>query len=222
MLDLRLTFDITPAFAQVLRDLADALRGRPEFPHDIDPGIHYAINVGVDDSAAQAATENVKPADADNPTPEDESAAVPEPKAEPVADEAQADEPAAPVEKPKRGRPKKAPESRVGPEVVESSSLPAGAENAPQMEASREPQAESVQAPMPEPAKVDDPYCGMSLLQAVQKILELATERGQELADVNARVREACAERGLNYPSATTLVKAIGYTEAAAIALGEK
>ena len=42
MLDLRLTFDITPAFAKAIGDIADALRGKPTSPYDIDPGFAKA------------------------------------------------------------------------------------------------------------------------------------------------------------------------------------
>ena len=46
-------------------------------------------------------------------------------------------------------------------------------------------------------------------------------ERGIEMADANARVRRRANELGLSYGSYTCLVKAIGYTEARRVALGE-
>lgn len=73
----------------------------------------------------------------------------------------------------------------------------------------------------PEPKADEDPYCGMTLLAAVQSLLDEVGQKGLELADVNARVRKECSARGLPFNSAACLMKAVGYKEARRIALGE-
>lgn len=73
----------------------------------------------------------------------------------------------------------------------------------------------------PEPEADEDPYCGMTLLGAVQSLLDEVGQKGLELADVNARVRKECSARGLPFNSAACLMKAVGYNEARRIALGE-
>lgn len=72
-----------------------------------------------------------------------------------------------------------------------------------------------------EPKADDDPYCGMTLLGAVQALLDEIGQKGIELADVNARVRKECTARSLPFTSAACLMKAVGYREARRIALGE-
>lgn len=256
MLDLRLTFDITPAFAKAIGDIADALRGKPTSPYDIDPGFAKASRDITDALRGKlSAPESAEAVEADNSTPEDESAkqaatreeliseireAVPSLKDEPSPTEAQADAPAEPAEapKPKRGRPRKAeatqkdvqaaPESA---ETVEAGNSTPEPESAPQMQtpcepvAASEPQAEAkpepVAAPAPAPKPSGESYGGMPLLQAVQALLDEVAQRGIELADVNARVRQAATERGLPYTSAACLMKAIGYDETRKIVLGE-
>lgn len=73
----------------------------------------------------------------------------------------------------------------------------------------------------PEPESEEDPYCGMTLLGAVQSLLDEVGQKGLELADVNARVRKECSALSLPFNSAACLMKAVGYKEARRIALGE-
>lgn len=269
MLDLRLTFDITPAFAKAIGDIADALRGKPTSLHDIDPGFAKARRDVTEALRGKlSASESVEAVEADNST-SCETAAVPEPlgigelakatrdaivseireavpslKDEPVAAEARADAPAESAEapKPKRGRPRKAeatqkdaqaaPESAETVEADNSTPEPESAPQAatscdpvavsePQAEAKPEPKTEPVAAPAPASKPSGDSYGGMPLLQAVQALLDEVAQRGIELADVNARVRQAATERGLPYTSAACLMKAIGYDETRKIVLGE-
>lgn len=74
MLDLRLTFDITPAFARALGDIADALRGKPMSLHDIDPGFAKASRDITDALRGKlSAPESAEAVEADNSTPAPES-----------------------------------------------------------------------------------------------------------------------------------------------------
>ena len=233
MLDLRLTFDITPAFAKAIGDIADAIRGKGMISlveggkcsafdatlHDIDPGFA---------KASRDITDALR-----------RKLSAPE-----SAEAVEADAPVEPVEapKPKRGRPRKADavqkDAQAAPEsteTVEAANSTPGPESAPQVqtscepvaasepqaEAKTEPKAEPVAAPAPAPKPSGDSYGGMPLLQAVQALLDEVAQRGIELADVNARVRQAAAERGLPYTSAACLMKAIGYDETRKIVLGE-
>lgn len=247
MLDLRLTFDITPAFAKAIGDIADAICKKSVISL-VDGGRCEAFSdtfrcpAKGADFCAQAAPESPETVEADNSTPEPESApqaqtsrestTVPEPEPEAASAE--------PVEapKPKRGRSRKADaaqkDAQTAPEnaeAVEADKSTPEPESAPQVQtscepvAAPEPQAEPVAAPAPAPAPAPKPsgdsYGGMPLLQAVQAMLDEVAQRGIELADVNARVRQAATERGLPYTSAACLMKAIGYDETRKIVLGE-
>lgn len=66
-----------------------------------------------------------------------------------------------------------------------------------------------------------DPYNGMTLLGAVQSLLDEVREKGLELADVNARVRKECSARSLPFSSAACLMKAVGYAQARKVVFGE-
>jgi hypothetical protein len=75
MLDLRLTFDITPAFAKAIGDIADALRGKPMSLHDIDPGFAKASRDITDALRGKlSAPGSAEAVEAGNSTLEDESA----------------------------------------------------------------------------------------------------------------------------------------------------
>lgn len=159
---------------------------------------------------------------AEIPEPPLEVAATePEPVPEPVAAEPVAAEPESP--KPKKSRKKSAPADepqKAAPETPQNveeppaGNLPPEPQNDAQTQASRESEQEKAK-----PAD-DDPYHGMTLLQAVQNLLDEIAQKGLELADVNARVRKECESRGLAYTSAACLMKAIGYDETRKIALG--
>lgn len=227
MLDLRLTFDITPAFARAIGDIADAIRGK---------GMISLVD-GDKCGAFDATLRNiVNGTGAGELTPATESAPQVATPCESVAVEAQADAPAEPAEAPKlkRGRPRKADavqkDAQAAPEsteTVEADNSTPEIESAPQVATScestavPEPKAEPVAAPAPASKPSGDSYGGMPLLQAVQALLDEVAQRGIELADVNARVRQAATERGLPYTSAACLMKAIGYDETRKIVLGE-
>lgn len=247
MLDLRLTFDITPAFAKAIGDIADALRGKLSAPESAE-AIEADNSTPAPESASQAATSCGGVAFRDSlgigalakatcdAIASEIREAVPSLKDETAAVEAQADAPAEPAEapKPKRGRPRKADavqkDAQTAPEnaeAVEADNPTSAPESAPQVQtscepvAAPEPQAEPVAAPAPASRPSGDSYGGMPLLQAVQALLDEVAQRGIELADVNARVRQAATERDLPYTSAACLMKAIGYDETRKIVLGE-
>lgn len=170
------------------------------------------------DAQAQSSCEPV----AEIPEPPVEVAATePESASEPA--EAAQVEAAPDAPKPKKSRKKSAPADEpqnVAPETPQS------VEETPADNLSPEPQNDvQVQTSCesePEKAKPadDDPYHGMTLLQAVQSLLDEIAQKGLELADVNARVRKECESRGLAYTSAACLMKAVGYDETRKIALG--
>lgn len=109
---------------------------------------------------------------------------------------------------------KAAPEESQNVEEPPAGNLPPEPQNDAQAQASCESAPEKAK-----PAD-GDPYHGMTLLQAVQNLLDEIAQNGLELADVNARVRKECESRGLAYTSAACLMKAIGYDETRRIALG--
>lgn len=171
------------------------------------------------DAQAQSSCE---PA-AEIPEPPVEVAAPePDPTSESVEVAPVEAEPEAP--KPKKSRKKStpadepqkaAPETQQNVEEPPASNLPPEPQNDAQAQASCESEPEKAK-----PAD-GDPYHGMTLLRAVQNLLDEIAQKGLELADVNARVRKECESRGLAYTSAACLMKAIGYDEARRIALGD-
>lgn len=142
----------------------------------------------------------------------DESVTVEDVKPDPVAE----------VEQPKKTA-KKKPSKKA--ETAPATTIETS-------ESATQPEPESVavgpRAAEPEPVQTEpasvnteDPMQGMSLLDALQKLTDEIDERGLELSAVNARVRKKANELGLSFGSALQLIKAIGYTEARKIALGE-
>ena len=153
--------------------------------------------------------------DADAPEPPVEVAAQkPEPTPEPVEAEAP---------KPKKSRKKSAPADepqKAASETPQSVEEPSAGNLPPEPQNDAQAQASCESEPEKEKPADDDPYHGMTLLQAVQSLLDEIAQKGLELADVNARVRKECESRGLAYTSAACLMKAIGYDETRKIALG--
>ena len=148
--------------------------------------------------------------------PMEVAAPEPEPEPEPVEAEPEAPKPkksrkkSTPADEPQKA----APEASQNVEELPVGNLPPEPQNDAQAQASCESEPEKAK-----PAD-DDPYHGMTLLQAVQSLLDEIAQKGLELADVNARVRKECESRGLAYTSAACLMKAIGYDETRKIALG--
>ena len=117
--------------------------------------------------------------------------------------------------------PEKAPEpTDVTPEPTDVTPEPEKAPEPTEPEKAPEP-TDVTPEKAQEAVKNEDPMQGMNLMQAVKAIVDEIRERGVEMADVNARVRRRANELGLSYSSFTCLVKAIGYTEARRVALGE-
>ncbi len=130
---------------------------------------------------------------------------------EPANDDAPATETA--PEKPKK---KKAPKKPI--ETPE----PTSELEAPVTQPEPEPAPTAPTAPQ-EVAKSDgDPMAGMTVVDAVQALVNEIQDKGIDMASVNARVRAKANEIGLTYASAACLIKAIGYVEARRVALGEK
>lgn len=197
--------------------------------------------------SAEIPLESVEPADAVNPPTEDKSDAQaqtscePEPVSDAPADDSPAEqEPDRP--KSRRGRPRKAAKAEPTetteiapqePEAVEAVNPPTEDASDAQAQTSCTPEpvsepagqtavaASSTDAPDAPADAQDDPYNGMTLLGAVQNLLDEVREKGLELADVNARVRKECSARSLPFSSAACLMKAVGYTQARKIVLGE-
>ena len=135
--------------------------------------------------------------------------------------------------KSRRGRPRKAAKAEPtetaeiapqDPESVDAVNPPTEDANDAQTQASCTHESVSEQTAEAAPDTPDaqsDPYNGMTLLGAVQNLLDEVREKGLELADVNARVRKECSARSLPFSSAACLMKAVGYAQARKIVLGE-
>lgn len=143
----------------------------------------------------------------------------------------------APEPAPKRGRgrpPKKrenlvpvsaisAPTDKTAPEPEKSQQGETSCDAVADTPAPAEPEkvTEEPAAPTTAPAeKSEDPYHGMTLMQAVSALMAEVHDTGVELADANARVRKECEARGLAYNSAACLMKELGYDATRKIALG--
>lgn len=219
-MEFKLTIDFSDRAVQAIAAIAEALtvssvktalpeiaQNAPETRLDVEP------------VPVQADVENVQPAAAQ---PQDE-AVSPEPAE--TANQAQETPKTEPVKKPKKKAVKKAPESPQNAPEVEPAPVQAEAENV--QPAVAQPQSEAVS---PEPVETqeavktekteDDPMQGMSVMRAMQVLLDEIDEKGIDMADVNARIRAKAQELNLSYPSGTILMKAIGYVETRKIALG--
>jgi hypothetical protein len=97
---------------------------------------------------------------------------------------------------------------------------PVESENAPQAKSEQPADAEPEQSELK--ASDDDPMCGMTVMEAMQAVMDEISEKGLDMADVNARVRARAAEAGIVYSSIICMIKAIGYKETRRVALGEK
>lgn len=195
--------------------------------------------------SAEVPLESAEPPEAVNPPAEEANDAQAQTscESEPVSD-APTDESPAEQEpdrpKSRRGRPRKAavkaePTETAEiapqePETVESVNPPTEDKSDAQTQASCTPVPVSEQ-PVAQPAEAvpdapdadaqADPYNGMTLLGAVQSLLDEVRDKGLELADVNARVRKECSARSLPFSSAACLMKAVGYAQARRIVFGE-
>lgn len=218
-MDVRITLDLSERAHAALVGIAEAFR-------DMVVRGGYLRDECVDD--AQAHAQNAEPVQVE-PQTEDE----PE---RPAEQEMAAEAPvAAPEPAPKRGR-GRPPKKRENLAPRDAIPAPAGnpeAEKSPQDETSCEAVADNPAPAEPEKApeepaapaaapveKSDDPYHGMTLMQAVSALMAEVRDSGIELADANARVRKECEARGLPYNSAACLMKDLGYEATRKIALG--
>lgn len=204
-MDFHITIDISDRFEAALAGIAEALKAHapapsvsvtPEpAPEPKSPVMPTAIEVA--EPVVIETPESTSP-DASVKTPE----LQPEPSSQP-----------APVDKPKKKKaskkPVEAPEPAPEPEAVVTQPTPEPAATAPTV--------------AQETAKSDgDPMSGMTVVDAVQALVNEIRDKDIDMATVNARVRAKANEIGLTYASAACLIKAIGYVEARRVALGEK
>lgn len=234
-MDFRITIDISARFEHAINNLADAMPRHPFANYcDYDDRSTFAKKEFCLDSIDRIVAEQRNRAQIDTaervseseapvtqPAPENPQTTPTETQetaiqgciAENPAHELTSQTAPAPVDKPKKKKaPKKpvdAPEPAPEPEAVVTQPAP-------------EPAATAPTAPQ-ETAKSDnDPMSGMTVVDAVQALVNEIRDKDIDMATVNARVRAKANEIGLAYASAACLIKAIGYVEARRVALGEK
>lgn len=215
-----------------------------QFPSAIPPEDLSVCLGEMQVKTAEIPLESIEHAEAVNPPTEDandaqvQTSCVPDPDPLGIVGEEAAPEADRP--KSRRGRPRKAAKaeptetaeiSPQEPEPADAVNPPTEATNDAQAQTSctpepvSEPVAQTVEVVNPPAEGADaaqaDPYNGMTLLGAVQSLLDEVREKGLELADVNARVRKECSARSLPFSSAACLMKAVGYAQARRIVFGE-
>lgn len=219
-MEFKLIIDFSDRAVQALTAIAEAIRVSSVTPARAEIAQNAPeTRLDAEPIPVQADVENAQPVAAQ---PQDE-AISPEPAetAEPVQETPKAET----VKKPKKKAVKKAPESPQNASEAEPASVQAEVENV--QPAAAQPQSEAV-SPEPPEAKEDakaekaedDPMQGMSVMRAMQVLLDEIDEKGIDMADVNSRIRAKAQELNLSYPSGTILMKAIGYVETRKIALG--
>ena len=222
-MEFKLTIDFSDRAVQALVAIAEALKFssvKPTQPEIAQNAPETRLEV--EPVPVQADVENAQPVAAQLQS----EAVSPEPaELAEAADTAQETPKAELVKKPKKKAVKKAPESPQN--VPEAEPAPVQAEGENVQPAAAQPQSEAVSPEQPdakEAAKAekaeDDPMQGMSVMRAMQVLLDEIDEKGIAMADVNARIRAKAQELNLSYPSGTLLMKAIGYVETRKIALG--
>lgn len=219
-MEFKLTIDFSDRAVQALAAIAEALRFSNVKPEQSEIAQNAPeTRLDVQPAPVQAEAENVQPVATQ---PQDEAvSSEPAETAEPVQETPKAET----VKKPKKKTVKKAPESPQNAPETELAPVQAEGENV--QPAAAQPQSEAVSPEQPEAkedAKAekaeDDPMQGMSVMRAMQILLDEIDEKGIDMADVNARIRAKAQELNLSYPSGTILMKAIGYVETRKIALG--
>lgn len=232
-MEFKLTIDITDRLADAINALSAAIA---ESPRKAPPQCAQEAPEcaeAPEPVVTQAEPENAK---IDPPEPQESAPVVDEERAADCAGvqfhcptptqalpavSTDADVATTPQEKPEPEKPKK---KKSAKKVVAEAPAPA---EAPQPESKPQPETPAVEAPEPVKADApktagDDPMCGMTVVDAVKALVDEIQEKGIDMAQVNARVRAKANEIGLAYASAACLIKAIGYTDARKVALGEK
>ena len=222
MIEFKLNIDISDRFENAVKALADALVMREKLHHEYAQGLERVI-------FSQTPNEQREGGPEKDPTPAESEPTEVTPEPTEVAPEPT--RPSQPTEGEKPQKKARAKAQKIAPERVAQEVTPEPTEVTPEpSEVTPEP-TEPEKAPEPteptepekaqEAVKNEDPMKGMNLMQAVKAITDELRERGVEMADANARVRRRANELGLSYSSFTCLVKAIGYTEARRVVLGE-
>lgn len=198
MIELKVVFDITPALSSAISTVANAFNKKTAVSEELAKGLkglaerERASQVPVQPDTAEPKKRKTKKADVAEPEKPSEPEVTAEPKA--TAD----------LEKPSE------PEITAEPEAKQDTSEPEKAiEQTPEIEEK------------PAEAASDDPMQGMTVMQAAQKLLNEVKEADLDMVEVNKRVRAKASELGLSYGSVACLIKAVGYSEARTIALGE-
>lgn len=219
-MEFKLTIDFSDRAVQALAAIAEAIRVSSVTPARAEIAQNAPeTRLEVEPVPVQADVENAQPVAAQ---PRNEAvSSEPAETAEPVQETPKAET----VKKPKKKTVKKAPESPQSAPETELAPVQAETENV-----QPEPPQPQDEAISPEPVEAredaktekaeDDPMQGMSVMRAMQVLLDEIDEKGIDMADVNARIRAKAQELNLSYPSGTILMKAIGYVETRKIALG--
>ena len=234
MIEFKLNIDISDRLEDAVKALADALVMREKLRHEYAQVLERVIVSQTPDEQREGGPEKTPAPAESEPAKESESQGVSdEAKAEEAPETTRPSQPAKGEKPQKKAREKAQKPAQVTPEPEKAPEptdvTPEPTDVTPEPEKAPEP-TEPEKAPEPtdvtpekaqEAVKNEDPMQGMNLMQAVKAIVDEIRERGVEMADVNARVRRRANELGLSYSSFTCLVKAIGYTEARRVALGE-
>lgn len=232
-MEITLKIDISERLQEIAEHFAEIAAEYVGKMGDCEPATERVPCGTVDVKTCETPYEN-PPQDAQKQEAVDNTAveqnAVPEQtscESEPVPEAQPEQEPEMPKAKKSRAK-KSREESSAQPEPVETpqeiaENASVSAETPEPVADTPEPQSDAQEQAScdSEPKADDDPYCGMTLLGAVQSLLDEIGQKGIELADVNARVRKECTARSLPFNSAACLMKAVGYKEARRIALGE-
>ena len=232
-MDLRITIDISERLAGALNALASTIQSViiQTAPAPIHEPLVYSVEIP-NAQPAQTAPEPAPEPEAPITQPEPETPQtapaeaqettvqgriVENPEPEPIAVSPAAVEPAAaePVEKPKKKKAVKKATETPAPAPEPEAPITQPEPEAPQT-APTEPQET---APKPDGG---DPMGGMTVVEAMQALVNEIQQKGVDMAAVNGRVRAKANELGLAYSSAACLIKAIGYVETRKVALGEK
>jgi len=234
-MDIKITLDLSERAHAALVGIAEAFRDmvvRGGYLHDECE--YRKMRETLSEKCAEDAQEHAQIAQIVEPVVEPQTDDEPE---QPAEQEAPADVTvAAPEPAPKRGRgrpPKKrenlapvdaisAPVDNRAPEPEKSSQDETSCDAAADTHAPVEPEKVPGEPAVPAaaPTTAEDPYHGMTLMQAVSALMAEVHDTGVELADANARVRKECEARGLPYNSAACLMKDMGYDATRKIALG--
>lgn len=196
MIELKVVFDITPALSSAINTVANAFNKKTAVSEELAKGLK---GLAEREHASQV------PVQPDTAEPKKRKT-----KKADVAEQEKPVEPEVIAEQKSPAEPEKPAESEVTADT-----------EAKQDTVEPEKSIEQTTEIEEKPAEADDPMQGMTVMQAAQKLLNEVKEADLDMVEVNKRVRAKASELGLSYGSVACLIKAVGYSEARAIALGE-